>query len=223
MLARRREFLIAGAVLGMSGVAGAAETQAPTEDVSAVEDLMREHGVLRRILLVYEECLRKSDEKTLDADFDMLRQSAELIKEFIEDYHEFLEETFIFPEFEKRKELVGLVGILKEQHAAGRKWTSRVLATAKQGRTQGIERPLKAFIRMYRPHAAHEDTVLFPALKKLLSARQLDKLGDKFEEEENRRFGQNGFEKTVNRVATIEERLGIHDLSKFTVAPKENP
>ena len=46
----------------------AADPAQPDEDVSAVEDLMREHGVLRRILLVYEECLRRIETKTKDAD-----------------------------------------------------------------------------------------------------------------------------------------------------------
>ena len=42
------------------------------------------------------------------------------MREFVEDYHEKLEEDFLFPEFEKRNELVPLVKVLREQHAAGR-------------------------------------------------------------------------------------------------------
>ena len=79
----------------------------------------------------------------------------------------------------------------------------------------------RSFIRMYRPHAAREDTVLFPAFKKLLSAKQLDDLGDKFEDEENRRFGADGFGKMVETVAAIENQLGIYDLGQFT--PKKTP
>ena len=78
----------------------------------------------------------------------------------------------------------------------------------------------EAFIRMYRPHAAREDTVLFPALRKILSAKQLDELGDKFEDEENRRFGAEGFEKIVEQVAAIERELGIYDLGQFTAYRK---
>ena len=74
----------------------------------------------------------------------------------------------------------------------------------------------RAFLRMYRPHAAREDTVLFPALKKLLSPKQLEALGDRFEDEENRRFGADGFGKIVEQVAAIEKQLGIHDLAQFT-------
>ncbi len=33
------------------------ETKSKTEEVSPVEDLMREHGVLDRILLIYDEIL----------------------------------------------------------------------------------------------------------------------------------------------------------------------
>ena len=73
---------------------------------------------------------------------------------------------------------------------------------------------------MYRPHAAREDTVLFPALRKILSAKQLDELGDKFEDEENRRFGAEGFEKIVEQVAAIERELGIYDLGQFTAYRK---
>ena len=73
---------------------------------------------------------------------------------------------------------------------------------------------------MYRPHAAREDTVLFPALRKILSAKQLDALGDKFEDEENRRFGADGFGKIVEQVAAIERQLGIYDLAQFTAYRK---
>jgi hemerythrin-like domain-containing protein len=74
----------------------------------------------------------------------------------------------------------------------------------------------RAFIRMYRPHEAREDTVLFPALHTVLSAKRMKELGEQFEKEEDRLFGDEGFEKTVDQVAAIEKQLGIYDLSQFT-------
>ena len=74
----------------------------------------------------------------------------------------------------------------------------------------------RGFIRMYRPHEAREDTVLFPALHKIVPAKQLKDLGEQFEKEEDRLFGEEGFEKTVAEVAVIEKQLGIYDLSQFT-------
>jgi hemerythrin-like domain-containing protein len=69
---------------------------------------------------------------------------------------------------------------------------------------------------MYRPHEAREDTVLFPALHKIVPAKQLKELGEQFEKEEDRLFGEAGFEKTVEQVAAIEKQLGIYDLTQFT-------
>jgi hypothetical protein len=74
----------------------------------------------------------------------------------------------------------------------------------------------RAFIRLYRPHKAREDTVLFPALHWLVTSKRLSDLGDDFEKEEDRLFGEGGFEKTVDQVAGIEKGLGIYDLSQFT-------
>ncbi len=224
MNTRRREFLVAGAALGISGLAGrrllAAEAAKPAEDVSALEDLMREHGVLRRILLVYDECVRRLRAKQEVPTDAMLRATA-LVRKFVENYHEKLEEDFLFPEFERRDRLTPLVKVLRQQHAAGRALTD---AMAKQfaanevppAAKADLAKACRAFTGMYRPHAAREDTVLFPALRTILSAKLLDELGDKFEKEEDRLFGGNGFGKGVEEVSAIERQLGIHDLAKFT-------
>ena len=76
----------------------------------------------------------------------------------------------------------------------------------------------QSFIRRYRPHASREDTVLFPALRTLLSPKQVEALGDKMEEDEHKVLGDEGFEKSVDKVASIEKVLGIYDLAQF--APK---
>src|SRR5437660_689619 len=87
----------------------------PEEDISAPEDLMREHGVLNRILLIYEEGLRRLRAKE-EVPPDVFSKPANLVRKFVEDYHEKLEENFIFPEFEKQKKLVDLVKTQREQH-----------------------------------------------------------------------------------------------------------
>ena len=58
--------------------------------------------------------------------------------------------------------------------------------------------------------------MLFPALHKIIPAKKLKELGEQFEKEEDRLFGEEGFEKTVEQVATIEKQLGIYDLAGFT-------
>jgi len=229
----RRRFLAAGAVLGL-GTLGLSAHQTGGDDkvkddkkdqveeeVAAAEDLMREHGVLNRILLIYEEGLRRLRAKE-EVTPDVFHKPALLVRKFVEDYHEKLEEKFIFPEFEKAKKLADLIKVLKEQHEAGRKVTDVILHNAvadqfqKEDARQEVVRSCEAFIRMYRPHEAREDTVLFPALGKIVPAKRLKELGEQFEKEEDRLFGEEGFEKTVEQVAVIEKQLGIYDLSQFT-------
>ena len=75
---------------------------------------------------------------------------------------------------------------------------------------------MQAFIRMYRPHEAREDTVLFPALRSVVSPNEFDAMGEDFEKDERQKFGEDGFERMVSQVADLERALGIYDLSKFT-------
>jgi hemerythrin-like domain-containing protein len=69
---------------------------------------------------------------------------------------------------------------------------------------------------MYRPHAAREDTVIFPAWKQTLTAKQIDEMNDKFEDIEHQMLGENGFENAVRQIGEIERELGLADLSQFT-------
>lgn len=194
------------------------------QDVTPVEDLMREHGVLRRIMLIYEKEINEL-EKGKVPQYDAIFRSACIIRDFIEAYHEKLEEDYIFPVFEKKGMLADLTKTLREQHEAGRKLTMAIMKLSKERRSGNKEDPnalidnLRLFIRMYRPHAAREDTVLFPALRGLIPDKEYDELGDKFEDKENELFGKNGFESKVKEVAELEKGLGIHDLSQFT--PKQ--
>jgi len=233
MATDRRRFLVAitalgVGTLGLSSVPGRGDDKPkgdkkdpPDEEVGAAEDLMREHGALNRILLIYEEGLRRLRNKE-DVPPDVFHRPATLVRTFVEDYHEKLEERFIFPEFEKAKKHADLVKVLREQHEAGRKVTDVILRNADKDRFRRedarseVVRSCEAFIRMYRPHEAREDTVLFPALHKIVPAKRLKDLGEQFEKEEDKLFGEEGFEKTVERVAEIEKQLGIHDLSQFT-------
>lgn len=223
----RRSFL--GKTLYLSSAATllasplSAQEQKETE-VSPAEDLMREHGVLRRILLVYDEIIRRLQAKQ-SFTAETLVNSATIIRHFIEDYHEQLEEKHIFPRFEKAGKLVDLVSTLRAQHLAGRKVTERIITVAKGGISGNADQQkeliglMSDFMRMYRPHAAREDTVLFPAFHPLLTAIEYDGLGETFEKQENQLFGEGGFEKIVNQVAEIEKSLGIYELAQFT--PKQ--
>lgn len=193
------------------------------EEVSLSEDLMREHGVLKRVLLIYREVINRIDSKR-DFPPDIVMGSAKLIRSFVEDYHEKLEQDYIFPRFRKANRLVDLVDILNDQHQKGRNLTDRTIqladASVLKDATQraNLRNSLYQFVRMYEPHEAREDTVLFPAFRKIVSKHEYDALGEEFEKKERQLFQGDGFEKNVDAVAGLEKRLGTYDLAQFTPA-----
>jgi len=223
----RRKFLKAGGILvAVSGIRVAAnlfgkEEEKKNKEVSPPEDLMREHGVLKRILLVYGDALRHIDANE-DLPPEPLAESAKIIRSFIEDYHEKLEEDFLFPRFKKANKLVDLVDVLLQQHQAGRRLTDITLRFSTNASLKNADErrqlaeSMRQFIRMYSPHEAREDTVLFPAFRGIVSANEFDSLGEDFEKKEDELFGDDGFFKVVDRVAEIENKLGIYDLAQFT-------
>jgi hemerythrin-like domain-containing protein len=227
----RRDFLVGtvGAGIVLVGAAARAEgrpaASSPRKDDAAAiappEDLMREHGVLNRILLLYEEGIRRLDARR-PLPIETIARAADTIRRFIEQYHEKLEEDHLFPRFEKAGKLVDLVSILRGQHRAGRRLTETVLARANTTSIQSasgrreLTEALRLFIRMYRPHEAREDTVLFPAIRTVVPPKELDGLGEQFEDKEHELFGKAGFEGVVAQVAQLEQTFGIYDLEHFT-------
>jgi len=211
--------LLAGCTGGSVGTGGAGAPQQEA-DILPVEDLMREHGLLVRIALIYEECLRRLDAGG-EAPLPSLSEAAGIVRRFVEDYHEKLEEEFVFPRFAGAGELAALAATLKAQHQAGRDVTDVVIRLSARKALAGdeprqLQAAIRQFLRMYYPHLAREDTVLFPAFHDRVPPREYDQLGDRFEDRENQLFGDHGFEHMVEKVATIEKALGIYDLARFT-------
>jgi hypothetical protein len=102
-----RDSVAVGVALGAMSVPLIAETSQKTSvskkqdrepEVAASEDLMREHGVIRRALFVYIESVPKLRQNLSRLDPAALHQTAQLFRTFGEDYHErTLEEQHIFP------------------------------------------------------------------------------------------------------------------------------
>jgi hemerythrin-like domain-containing protein len=102
-----------------------------------------------------------------DLDIGILASAADIIRRFVEDHHEKLEEDHLFPRFRKATKLLPLVDTLLQQHQAGRKLTEQLRALAvadtlkDDTRRQQLSDALHSFLRMYRPHEAREDTFYF--------------------------------------------------------------
>jgi hemerythrin-like domain-containing protein len=231
MVPTRRSFLRQAPIVGAGLLAPLASARQKSDDndkakgdegISPAEDLMREHGVLNRILLIYDHHVQLLEKKR-PFDGSILVNAADIVRHFVEEYHEKLEEDFLFPRFRKAKKLVALVDTLQAQHKAGRDLTAEIrelgaTASLKYVSTDSekLADALRAFLRMYRPHEAREDTVLFPAFRSIVSPHEYASLGDDFEKKEDELFGEDGFFKIVDQVVALEKRLGIYELAQFT-------
>jgi hemerythrin-like domain-containing protein len=194
------------------------EPQAP---ILPPEDLMREHGVLERLLLIYEdgsERLQSGDRHTIAA----IASAADIMRSFVENYHEVLEESWVFPRLMRMNQLTDVVQTLRQQHEAGRAITREVQRLAhvstldSRDNREQLAHAMHRYVRMFRPHMAREDTVIFPAFRAATLPLELEALGEQFENREQALFGRSGFESVVSTVAELERTLGLYDLKRFT-------
>jgi len=225
-----QSLLAAPVILSAPAVLLAETVTTKETEVTATEDLMREHGVIRRALLVYAECVPRLRQNAADVDPAALRRTAQLFRHFGEDYHEkMLEEQHIFPTIRKMNaDLAHYAEILIAQHARGREITDYILAVTNgtkiaAAHAEPLARIFEGFVRMYENHAAREDTIIFPAWKKNFTEKQLDELSDEFEDIEHRMFGKDGFEDAEKTINGIEGSLGLADLGQFTPPPPPKP
>ena len=222
----RRSFLVKSGILtATDSLSGAAclrggEQEKNAWKISPTEDLMREHGVLRRIMLVYDEIARRLQQKE-EVPLQVLTEANNLIRRFIQDYHETKEQFHLFNWFGNAGKMVELVAILYQQHLAGRKLIDKVKILSTEDNLKdpsgrlGVAELLLTFNQLYRRHAAWEDTVIFPAFPSIISPKDFAAVGETFAGEDERLFGLDGYEKIVGQVAELEKKLGIYELKQY--------
>ena len=179
---------------------------------------MREHGILEARLVGLQRGVRSNfDARRLQPFLQMrCKKTAKLFQAFGEDYHEKkLEEAYIFPAVKKAGGEAGnYPDILVAQHNRGREITDYILSVSQSAKlgasnAEPLAKALEAFVLMYRHHAAREDTIVFPAWKETMTEKQLDEIGEKFEDIEHEQFGEDGFEDGVKEISSIEKSLGL--------------
>ncbi len=177
--------------------------------------------MLNRVLVIYEEAIRRL-EGGLELPPEPVRMAAKIVREYVEDYHEKLEQDFLFPRFINASLRTDLVQVLLEQHLGGRNLTDQTLhlATAQTMQSADDRRRLadsmRRFSRMYHAHESREDTVLFPEFRKLVSAHEYAALREDFDKRERELFGGESFPRMAERAAEIEKQLGIAELARYT-------
>lgn len=186
---------------------------------SPIEVLMAQHSVLRRALLIYEECIRRLTNNE-DFDHELIVETTDVINKVIINLHAPLEKAFIFPRFEKSEKYSKMAQILDEQHnAAGKvaneilKYSNKEFLTYPENKNEFISF-FRMAIRVFRPHIDREDTEMFREFKDFITVEEYYALGDRFIGLEESKFG--GLKNMVNRIEAVEKALGINDLDSFT-------
>ncbi len=218
----RREFLayvptvLTLPIFSIVSTTNPAQAAQSSATLSPIENLMRAHGILDRAMLIYDDIRQRigNDEKVDPA---LLIKVTTTIHDYFADYHEKMEEKYIFAQMEKANQQFSSIQQLKEQHGIGWELTERIrnLARANKLTPEAIGY-LQVYVKMFRHHAAWEDTVVFPQFRSLVDAKELAELGHIFESEETKQFGPGGFQSIVDVLADVERHLGIYDLASST-------
>jgi len=222
---RRRSLALLGAGALLIPAACARPAGAQTgKAAGAAEDLMLEHGVLRRAVAIYEQLGGRLIAGDVRFDPRALADTAQLFRDFGEDFHErMLEEALVFPRVARAGgEAAVQVVALQAQHERGREITDYVLAQSRAGRIadpEALGRTLRSMAVMYESHAAREDAIVFPAWKTALSEAGYREAGLEFADIERKLFGRDGLADADRRMDVIEKKLGLDDLSRFTAPP----
>ncbi len=218
----RRRFLsyipIAATSFGvMAGLAPQSEAASTQEHgVGAIETLMRGHGLLLRALIIYD-VIKNRIVKGQETEPSLVLDTAAVIHNYLEGFHEMVEEKYIFAPMENKKVGFAAIQELKVQHGSGFELTHRIANLAKAGTLKAeLAGYLGDFNVMYRHHSAYEDTIIFPSFEAMGTREDLTELAATVAAEEKKVLGHKGFDDFVNQIAHVEKKLGIYELSSST-------
>lgn len=189
--------------------------------ISPTEILSREHAIMERLMIVLESGVASIVDGG-DTDLFPINHAAITIKEFGADHHMVDEEQFIFPKLREAGTMDKLVDTLEIQHDKGRELIGRIIDLTRSGhiddpgRLNELAGHCMSFVIMYRPHAAWEETVVFPALYDIASENYIDNINLRMHDEERSLMSDPGLRKLMDNLRKIERAAGTADLGSFT-------
>lgn len=214
---------IAGGALAAPLILAACGSGKSEPDADATQMLMLQHGLLRRLLALYRRSVLTLRINPAVLDAKALAEATALFRSYGEDYHErALEEALVFPRLEKAGgATAALVGVMRQQHERGRALIDFVQAQCAGGavgaaQAEPAARALESMADMYEAHAAFEDTAIYPAWRKLLTAPERREAAERFASLQQNRFKANGFDAVQAEVAMLERRLGAPNAGVYT-------
>jgi hemerythrin-like domain-containing protein len=225
-LSERRALLRAAAALPLAAAVPALAQPARLARATPNEDLMQEHGLVGRVMLVYSRATQLlGSGQSLDP--QLISSAAQIVMKVIHAHHELEEEQLVFPVMEKQPEYSNLVAVLRGQHNSARTLTTNIVNVSRPNlmkdpqQVRELTRLMQNFVNMYLPHGDFEDTVIYPTFRQSVGADRYAELGAQFEKNERQMGGDEAFRKHAIEVGRIERALGIElaDYTKQAPAP----
>ena len=178
--------------------------------IPLTEDLMKEHALVTRILIIYDKCVEILSESPILSTISIVKQTAQIVRNFVENYHEYIEETYIFPLFSNDKKYDILIKELIHQHTISREITSSIITDIENiENIKNVIDNIKKFNKIYVAHINVEDLSLIKNVRSHISEDEFIKLSKKFDEIEDEKLGKHGFKKILKELILIEHKLGI--------------
>lgn len=215
---------VAGLVVGAgAAVGGETVTAGPPQPASRPptpgEALMTEHGVLKRLLLAYRAASAEIG-AGMSPPAGAILDAAQIISDYVESFHEGIEEAYVFPRVAADGQHAELITTLLTQHDRGRHLTAAITAIAGADLTATTRATLKTYLdqftTMYEPHEAWEDTVVYPALRAVTPQRTLDELAERIAELQQSTYSDLQLDVILDRVVGVEQQLQIENIAAFT-------
>lgn len=166
------------------------------KDVSL--DLMNEHSLLERIILALEYI----KEHNYNNSYNKIIKLIKIVKEFIEDFHEKMEEEFIFPVFNNTK-YESMTKKLTDEHIKSRLMTSEIIKKS-QEKDNSVWENINQFIKLYRMHANLENLLLFRKFRKIYDYKKYIEISEILDKKEDEKFGKGALDKFYKEIIIIE-------------------
>ncbi|HTX43915.1 MAG TPA: hemerythrin domain-containing protein, partial [Methanocella sp.] len=183
------------------------------KESSPMEDLMKEHGAIERILLIYQRMIEKAITGQ-EVDVSVINRASKMVDEYVSKHHEQDEEKYVFPKFREANYIVDLVDTLEHQHNVSRRLNQQVMELSAKGAEITQDEAVRLldlcgmFINMYLPHISRENTIVFPTFFDIVSPEYVEDMKEKMEDREEKILGETGFRGFVGRVAALEKEVG---------------
>lgn len=190
-------------------------------DISATEQLSKEHAMSERLLLTMEKALVNANSDR-NADIRPINNAAIMIHNIIAGHHMTFEEQYVYPKMSDRPETGDLVYKLKGQHDELRELVGRIIDITGTRKVEKKEQLDEINIRcttcalIMRMHMSWEETILFTEFYDVIPEEYADEIHFQMVKELQGFSEDNIVRKWLEDISTIEREAGIKGVTDFT-------